>query len=64
MTVDDVNYVNMSIPDAKAALDGNSIDVALLAGPTAYKAKEQGYKYIAEGARISQKTSIISTKKN
>ena len=32
MSIDDVNYVNMSIPDAKAALDGKSADVALLAG--------------------------------
>ena len=31
MTLDDVNYVNMSIPDAKAGLDGGSVDVALLA---------------------------------
>ncbi len=30
MTIDDVNYVNMSIPDAKAGLDGGSVDVALL----------------------------------
>ena len=28
MTLDDVNYVNMSIPDAKAGLDGGSVDVA------------------------------------
>ena len=28
MTIDDVNFVNMKIPDAKAALDGKSIDVA------------------------------------
>ncbi|MEE0880838.1 MAG: aliphatic sulfonate ABC transporter substrate-binding protein [Turicibacter sp.] len=53
MTVDDVNYVNMSIPDAKAALDGNSIDVALLAGPTAYKAKEQGYNLVTNGKGLT-----------
>lgn len=49
MTLDDVNYVNMSIPEAKAALDGNSIDVALLAGATAYTAKQQGYTLVADG---------------
>lgn len=49
MTIEDVNYVNMTIPDAKAALDGGSIDVALLAGATAYQAKQQGYHEITDG---------------
>ena len=49
MTVDDVNYVNMSIPEAKAALDGGSIDVAMVAGATAYTAKQQGYHLVADG---------------
>ena len=40
MTLDDVNYVNMTIPDAKAGLDGGSVDVALLAGATAYNAEQ------------------------
>ena len=46
MTIEDVNFVNMAIPDAKAALDGKSADVALLAGPTAYKAGQQGYNLV------------------
>ena len=49
MTIEDVNYINMSIPDAKAALDGGSIDAALVAGATAYQAKQQGYHLIADG---------------
>lgn len=49
MTIDDVDYVNMSIPEAKAALDGGSLDVALLAGATAYQAKQQGYHLVADG---------------
>lgn len=49
MTLEDVNYVNMSIPEAKAALDGGSIDVALMAGAAAYVAKEQGYNLVADG---------------
>jgi len=49
MTIEDVNYINMSIPDSKAALDGGSIDVALLAGATAYQAKQQGYHLVADG---------------
>lgn len=49
MTIADVNYVSMTIPEAKAALDGGSIDVALLAGATAYQAKEQGCYLVADG---------------
>lgn len=49
MTIEDVNYVNMSIPEAKAALDGGSLDVALVAGATAYQAKQQGYHMVADG---------------
>lgn len=49
MTIEDVNYINMSIPDSKAALDGGSIDAALLAGAAAYQAKQQGYHLVADG---------------
>ena len=49
MTLDDVNYVNMTIPDAKAGLDGGSVDVALIAGATAYNAGKQGYHLVADG---------------
>jgi len=49
MTIEDVNYINMSIPDAKAALDGGSIDVALVAGATAYQSQQQGYHLVADG---------------
>lgn len=49
MTLEDVNYVSMSIPDAKAGLDGGSVDAALIAGPTAYMAEQQGYHKITDG---------------
>lgn len=49
MSIEDVNYINMSIPEAKAALDGGSIDAALLAGATAYQASQQGYTLVADG---------------
>lgn len=49
MTIDDVEFVSLSIPDAKAALDGGSVDVAMLAGATAYTAKQQGYHLVTNG---------------
>ncbi len=49
MTLEDVNFVNMSIPDAKAALDGGSADVALLGGAAAYNAQNAGYHKVTDG---------------
>lgn len=49
MTLEDVDYVSMSIPEAKTALDGERIDVALVAGATAYQAGQQGYHMVADG---------------
>ena len=49
MTIDDVDYVNMSIPDAKAALDGDSLDVAMVAGAAAYNCEAAGYHKVTDG---------------
>ena len=54
MTINDVNYVNMSIPNAKAALDGGSIDVAMLGGAAAYNAENAGYHKITDGDGLIQ----------
>ncbi|MDD3253488.1 MAG: NrtA/SsuA/CpmA family ABC transporter substrate-binding protein [Lachnospiraceae bacterium] len=49
MTIDDVNFMNMTIPDSKTALASKNADVALLAGAAAYQADQEGYKLIADG---------------
>lgn len=64
MTLDDVHYVNMSIPDAKAALDGGSADVALLGGAAAYNAQKAGYHKVTDGKNlISAIICVAVTKK-
>lgn len=60
MSIEDVNYVNMSIPDAKAALDGGSIDVALLAGATAYQAGQQGYHQVTDGEGLIDAIIVVA----
>lgn len=52
MTINDVNYVNMSIADAQAALVGGSIDAALAAGPAAYNTQEAGYHLVTNGSGL------------
>lgn len=49
MTENDVEFSNMQIPDAASALDSGNLDVALLGGPAAYKAKEAGLYEITNG---------------
>lgn len=49
LKLEDVKFVNMSIPDAIAALEAGKIDVALLGGPAAYKASKLGHHKIADG---------------
>ena len=62
MTIQDVNYVNMSIPDAKAGLDGGSVDVALIAGATAYQA--QGYHMVADGEGLIKAIIAVAVRED
>ncbi len=49
MTVEDVNFVNMTIPDANAGLENGSVDVAMIAGATAYQAEKSGRHLVTNG---------------
>lgn len=55
MTIEDVNYVNMSIADAKAAL---------VAGPTAYKAKQQGYNLVTNGQGLTDAIIAVAVRED
>lgn len=64
MTIEDVNYVSMGIPDAKAGLDGGSVDVALIAGATAYQAKQQGYHMVADGEGLIKAIIAVAVRQD
>lgn len=64
MTINDVNYVNMSIADAKAALDGGSVDAALVAGATAYKSKQQGYNLVTDGEGLTDAIIAVAVRED
>ncbi|EGT3851071.1 NrtA/SsuA/CpmA family ABC transporter substrate-binding protein [Clostridioides difficile] len=49
LSMDDVEFVNMGIPEASAALSDGSVDAALIAGPAALKAMKSGSKLVANG---------------
>ena len=49
LSMDDLEFVNMGIPEASAALSDGSVDAALIAGPAALKAMKSGSKLVANG---------------
>lgn len=60
-TADDVNFVDMTIPDAQAALAGGSVDVALLAGPAAATMLADGYQKVTDGTGLVGATIVVAT---
>lgn len=61
LTINDVEFLNLSIPDAYAGLEGGNIDVALLGGPTAYKAEESGFNKIVDGEGYIEAIIAVAT---
>ncbi|WP_018659038.1 ABC transporter substrate-binding protein [Allofustis seminis] len=61
MTIEEVNYVNMPIPEAQAALEAGSIDGALLGGASGYKAKEAGLHLVTDGEGLIAGTMCVAT---
>ncbi len=58
---DDVNFVDMTIPAAQAALTGGSVDVALLAGPAASQMLADGYREVTNGKGLVGATIVVAT---
>ena len=61
MTIDDVEYISMDIPSSLAALEGNSVDVALLAGANAYNCMQAGKHLITTGEGLMAATVLTAT---
>ena len=57
---EDVEFINMGIPEALAALNDKSIDAALLAGPAALKAIKGGAKVVTNGEGIVEGTIVTA----
>lgn len=60
LSVEDVEYVAMSIGDAQAALEAGQVDVALLAGINAYRAAEAGYRILTDGESLIDGTVLVA----
>lgn len=63
MSIKDVDFLNMQIPDALSALEGGSIDVALLAGASTVNADKAGYHKVTDGEGLLGGNICVATTK-
>ena len=61
LTEKDIEFVQMDIPSAQAALVAEEVDFALLAGPTAYNMIQDGYQVVANGEGLVDGTIVVAT---
>lgn len=61
MTLDDVSFLNTTIPDAMAAMMGGSVDCALLAGAAAYNTAAGGAHLVTNGEGLVEATICCAT---
>jgi sulfonate transport system substrate-binding protein len=59
----DVNYINMDLPAARAALLAGKVDAATLAGNHALAVEAAGGKAIASGKELIEPTSVIAVRR-
>ena len=61
LTEKDIEFVQMDIPSAQAALVAGEVDFALLAGPTAYNMIQDGYEVVTDGEGLVDGTIVVAT---
>ncbi len=64
LSMKDVKFVSMGLPQAQAALEGGSVDCALLAGPLAYAAQKSGKHLVTNGEGLVSGLTLIATSKD
>lgn len=60
MTQEDVEYLPLSVADARTALLSGTIDAALLAGPNAYSAVQEGGRVLTTGEGLIDGTVVLA----
>lgn len=64
MTQKDVEFISMGIPEAQAALANGSIDVAMVAGPNALQALNNGAHIVTTGEGLVDGTIVTAVSKD
>ena len=60
LSIDDVHFVSMDIPQTAAALASGSADAGLLAGPAALKLQNEGARTLTTGKGLLDATIVIA----
>lgn len=60
MTIDDVDFIDMQIPDAVTALSSGEIDCALVAGPSALQCLNSGSTKVCDGEGLVSGITVIA----
>ncbi|HWL58264.1 MAG TPA: NrtA/SsuA/CpmA family ABC transporter substrate-binding protein [Paracoccus sp. (in: a-proteobacteria)] len=63
MTLDDIEYLNMDLPTARAALLAGQVDAATLAGANAIQVEAAGGRAIIDGEGLIAPTTVIGSSK-
>lgn len=61
LTQDDVEFLDMTIPNSQAALESGDVDCALLAGPAAYNQEKGGKMVLTTGQGLVDATICVAT---
>ncbi len=62
LTLKDVEYINMDLPAARAALVSGQVDVATLAGANAVAVEKAGGKILASGEGFINPTTVVAVR--
>lgn len=62
LTLKDVEYINMDLPSARAALLSGQVDVATLAGANAVEVEKAGGKALTSGEGLIKPTTVIAAR--
>jgi sulfonate transport system substrate-binding protein len=62
LKLSDVNYINMDLPSARAALLAGKVDAATLAGNNALAVEKAGGKILVSGKGLIDPTTVIGTR--
>lgn len=57
----DIQFISMGIPESYAALSSGSVEMALLAGPSAYNTAKEGYNIVTTGENLIEPVVVVAT---
>lgn len=57
----DIQFISMGIPESYAALSSGSVDMALLAGPSAYNTTKERYNIVTTGKNLIEPVVVVAT---